>query len=376
VACAVAAALARRSGGDRGPRRAGGDHGDPGAGLGGRVARDSGRTLVLGFSAKGSIPVSRPAVAHPPEPLCFAAKLRNAGSVKRLLVLFALVSCGHDVPARAPPLRAEASTSADAALHTGTCSSDMVHVPGGTFSMGSPDTIGDAREHPQHRVSLSAYCIDKTEVTVAAYARCVASSECTRARAPARFTGYGDFFNAMRAERQDHPVNGVNWNQAQAYCDAMHKRLPTEAEWEYAARGTDGRTFPWGNDAPGAKRLNACGGECRELGKSLGDEWPVMYEDSDGWGATAPVGSFPDGASPFGALDMAGNLLEWTADWLGPYAADASANPHGATDGSYRVIRGGQWYNHDVGLVRAAYRSGAEPAISDTFIGFRCARGD
>jgi formylglycine-generating enzyme required for sulfatase activity len=137
------------------------------------------------------------------------------------------------------------------------CPSDMVHVPGGRFSMGSPGVGGDD-EHPQHQVTLAGYCIDRIEVTVVAYTRCVASGKCTAAQEPAK-AGFDSLCNGTRADRQEHPVNCVDWNQATAYCGWVKKRLPSEAEWEYAARGGDGRMYPWGNDAPSAKRLNACG---------------------------------------------------------------------------------------------------------------------
>ena len=194
------------------------------------------------------------------------------------------------------------------------CPSDMVHVAGGTFLMGSPTGRGSYHEYPQHQVTLTGYCIDKTEVTVAAYMQCVASGKCTAAQEPSA-EGFDSLCNGTRADRQNHPVNCVDWNQAAAYCAWAKKRLPSEAEWEYAARGSEGRTYPWGNEAPSAKRLNACGSECRALGKRQGKDWAVIYEDSDGWEATAPVGSFQRGASPFGVLDMAGNVWEWTADW-------------------------------------------------------------
>jgi formylglycine-generating enzyme required for sulfatase activity len=251
----------------------------------------------------------------------------------------------------------------------------MVHVPGGTFSMGSPNGVGDEDERPQHQVTLSDYCIDKTEVTVAAYRRCVASGTCTAAPEPTK-DGIDSLCNGTRADRHDHPVNCVDWNQAEAYCAWANKRLPSEAEWEHAARGGDGRTYPWGNEAPSVKRLNACGSECRVLGKRLGREWKVMYEDNDGREATAPVGSFPSGASPFGALDMAGNVWEWTADWYGAYMAGASTNPHGPKDGTTRVIRGGGWFDIDAAWLRGAIRDGYGSADRYADVGFRCARGD
>ena len=246
----------------------------------------------------------------------------------------------------------------------------MVRVPAATFRMGSADGVGDDDEHPAHDATLSAYCIDRTEVTVRAYAVCVAARRCVPAH-----VAVSPFCN--RADRPDHPINCVDWNQAVAYCTWTGKRLPTEAEWEYAARGTDGRIYPWGNEAPSAKRLNACGAECVAMGKrALGRDWPAMYDGSDGWDTTAPVGSYPAGASPFGALDMAGNVWEWTGDWREDYAAGAATNRRGAATGSARVNRGGGWHGHLPGDARAAMRSADDPARQSNSIGFRCARGD
>jgi formylglycine-generating enzyme required for sulfatase activity len=258
----------------------------------------------------------------------------------------------------------------------------MVPVPAGTFRMGSPDGVGDTAEHPQHEVTLSAYCVDRTEVTVKAYAECVASKSCPVASTTVNWTRYSaaeaklysQFCN--RDDHADHPINCVDWSQASAYCAWVGKRLPTEAEWEYAARGNDDRLYPWGNDAPSAKRINACGGECVAMAKRLlNQEWVRMYDGMDGWETTDPVGSFPAGASPFGALDMAGNVLEWTADWYGPYSMATPPNPHGAKTGSSRVARGGGWFDIVADGIRAAFRVAVGPSVRLSYLGFRCSRG-
>lgn len=230
--------------------------------------------------------------------------------------------------------------------------------------MGTPpDGPGDADESPMHEVTLSAYCMDRTEVTVKAYTDCVAAQRCP----PTPFMEYsithtpGDvkrnsqFCN--RADRPDHPINCIDWNQAVAYCQWAGGRLPTEAEWEYAARGPERREYPWGDDPPSSKYLN-------------------MYGTIDRYTTTAPVGSFPDGASPFGVLDMAGNVWEWTADWYGPYPAAPVTNPRGPETGTTRALRGGGWMNLAPGAVRAALRSWGEPRDRMMTLGFRCARGD
>jgi formylglycine-generating enzyme required for sulfatase activity len=242
----------------------------------------------------------------------------------------------------------------------------MVHVPSGRFAMGSPDGVGDDDEHPRHDVTVSAFCIDRTEVTVTAYEACIAAKRCS---APHR--EISPYCN--RPDRGDHPVNCVDWNQAVAYCGWLGRRLPTEAEWEYAARGSDGRRYPWGNEPPSEKRLNACGPECVAFGKrELGREWPAIYEADDGWVTTAPVGSYPAGASPFGALDMAGNVWEWTADWRDDYPASAVADPHGPATGSGRIQRGNGWHAHRAVDVRAAARDAGDPAVPTNSTGLRC----
>jgi formylglycine-generating enzyme required for sulfatase activity len=247
--------------------------------------------------------------------------------------------------------------------------------------MGSPDGTGDADEHPQHPVTLSAYCIDRTEVTVAAYAACAEAGACDApshivlwsAYAPEETRRYSRWCN--QSDRPDHPINCVDWDQAAAYCAWRGKRLPTEAEWEYAARGADGRNYPWGNAAPSAPLLDLCGIECAAMARrDLLEEWKAMYAGDDGWESTAPVGRYPGGASPFGALDMAGNVWEWTADWYSPYTAAPSVDPRGAPTGTSRVSRGAGWASRNPSKARAADRNWLDPKIRDCDLGFRCAR--
>jgi formylglycine-generating enzyme required for sulfatase activity len=246
------------------------------------------------------------------------------------------------------------------------CPDGMVPVAAGRFAMGSAD------EPPVHDVALSAFCIDRTEVTVQAYAACVATKKCT----PAVVTT-----SPLCSRDPDHPVTCVDWYQAAAYCAASGNRLPSEAEWEYAARGSDGRRYPWGNEPPSAKRLDACGRECVAFAKrTLGRDWVAMYDGDDGWPTTAPVGSYPAGASPFGVLDMAGNVWEWTADWRGDYPmnprgpATAVVNPHGPATGTAKIDRGGGWHGHLEVDARATTRSSDAPTLHSNSIGFRCAR--
>jgi formylglycine-generating enzyme required for sulfatase activity len=291
---------------------------------------------------------------------------RQGLTVVPMLIAVLVTGCPSSASKR---VTAQPAVSRRTGSLPGSCPERMVPVPAGTFRMGSPEGVGDDDEHPAHDVTLSAYCIDKTEVTVKAYAACVADGRCVSAHVEV-----SPFCN--RDDRPDHPITCVDWNQATTYCAWMGKRLPTEAEWEYAARGSDGRAYPWGNDAPSAKRLNACGSECVAMGRRvLGRDWHAMYDASDGWETTAPVGSFPAGASPFGALDMAGNVWEWTSDWYGDYEAAAATNPRGPNAGSARVNRGDGWHGHLASNVRAAIRSANTPELRSNSMGFRCARG-
>jgi formylglycine-generating enzyme required for sulfatase activity len=180
------------------------------------------------------------------------------------------------------------------------------------------------------------------------------------------------------AERGNHPINCIDWEMADAFCKAAAPsgRLHTEAEWEYATRGPDGRRFPWGDDWPDAKRLNACDAECMAWGKKNHVEERAMYESSDGFATTSPVGSFPAGASPFGLEDVVGNVWEWTADWYAPYTAAMQTAPHGPdaeVDGKGRVIRGGAWNGAYPAWVRPTFRYHDEPGKQSYGIGFRCA---
>jgi len=176
----------------------------------------------------------------------------------------------------------------------------------------------------------------------------------------------------------NHPVNCVDWDMASTFCQAAtpRGRLPTEAEWEFATRGSDGRKFPWGDEWPDAKHLNACDKDCVAWGKKNRVEEKSMYESSDGFANTAPVGSFPLGDSPFGLSDVVGNVWEWTADWYAPYASAAETNPKGPeaeVDGDGRVIRGGAWNGAYPAWVRPTFRYHDSPEKRSYGIGFRCA---
>jgi len=258
---------------------------------------------------------------------------------------------------------------------TPSCPSGMVEIPSGSYLMGADD--GDADERPTHQVTVAGFCMDRTEVTVAMYEECVSRSLCSPAWKTADWPGIDEedqkldsqFCTGGRPELGDHPINCVDWSQADTYCRAVGKRLPTEEEWEYAARGTDGRTYPWGNEAPGANLLNALGDECVAMGERLGRPgWKSMFNGSDGWESTAPVGSYPAGASPFGVLDMAGNVWELTS-------SGHSQDYLSERDDEAHVIRGGGWGYGDPSFVRTANRGTNPPAYRGADIGFRCATG-
>jgi eukaryotic-like serine/threonine-protein kinase len=233
----------------------------------------------------------------------------------------------------------------------------------------NPAAAGECPSSMVRVAGATSFCIDKTEVTLAAYRACVVASGCTAlASAPsgnglkdAQIVKLGPLCNGPHDDRLQHPVNCVDWTQAKTYCEWAHARLPTEAEWEFAARGPDSLRYPWGTEAPGPKRVNACGSECAAMFKrTLGSVFQPMYAESDGWESTAPVGQFQDGASPSGALDMAGNVGEWVDTWN--------------EKKDKRVFRGGGWDLTKVDKLSTTRRDAAPPDVRSVIVGFRCAR--
>jgi len=210
----------------------------------------------------------------------------------------------------------------------------MVSIPAGSFMMGSND--GEADEKPVHRVSVAGFAMDVTEVTTAAYSACVQAGRCSAA-------GTDAYCNYGHSDKNNHPINCVDWDQATAYCASVGKRLPTEEEWEYAARGTDGRKYSWGNEEPGTR---AC--------------WNQRSARS-----TCSVGSYASGV--FGLKDMAGNVYEWTASG---YSSDYRNN----RGNSARVHRGGGWYAQVASFLRSSSRDWNAPSDRISYLGFRCAR--
>jgi formylglycine-generating enzyme required for sulfatase activity len=250
------------------------------------------------------------------------------------------------------------------------CPAGMVLVPGERILFGTPE---GKQQNPLREVLALEVCISRTEVTVSEYAACVSAGRCP----PAPTTSFdGDIdggpspldatCNGARADRKDHPINCVNLTMAEGYCLWAGARLPTEREWEHAARGADGRDYPWGADTPAPGRLNACDGDCRDLAGKVGITTDVLFRQSDGWAATAPVGSFPAGASPCGALDMAGNVAEWTSSPLCKGGVDTCRSRR-------NVVRGGSWLTTKEEQARASARSARDPSARDPGVGFRCA---
>jgi formylglycine-generating enzyme required for sulfatase activity len=234
---------------------------------------------------------------------------------------------------------------------TGKDGAPMVLIPAGEFMMGSreDDKSAGSDERPAHRVYLDAYYIDQYEVTTARYATFFQETE-------RRESAY--WSEQVVKQHGNKPVVGVNWDNAGAYCERIGKRLPTEAEWEKAARGTDQRAYPWGNQAPTDQRAN------------FNRIW-----DKDPYERLTDVGSFEGGKSPYGAYDMAGNVWEWVADWYDEdyYSKSPERNPTGPSSGQFRVIRGGSWF-YAPHLVRSALRLRNTPTTRSVLIGFRCAQ--
>lgn len=276
----------------------------------------------------------------------------------------------------------------------------LVYIPSGGFTMGSSDAdalaaferckevFGEqctweryADETPLHTVTLDEFWIDQTEVTNAMYARFLnemgnCTSESLRCKVVWYAAGQEDARLALvegiwepQSGYEEHPVTSVTWHGASAYCEWAGRRLPSEAEWERAARGTSLEPYPWGEELPDGNTANFCDRNCSQ------DSMDPAIDD--GYAGTAPVGSYPEGQSPFGVLDLSGNVWEWTADWYdaGYYQKSPEDNPEGPRSWGFKVIRGGSFLSIDM-ILRAATR--ADENINSAYgsLGFRCASSE
>jgi formylglycine-generating enzyme required for sulfatase activity len=225
----------------------------------------------------------------------------------------------------------------------------MATIPAGEFWMGVDGLQGLDDERPRHKVRLDAYAMDLYEVTVGRYAIFLTSS----GRTPPLFWDTVDL-----SEHAERPVIGVEWDDAEAYCRWAGKRLPTEAEWEHAARGPDGRSYPWGNQTPTPELANYA------LGARFSYSQTLM-----------PVGHYEKGKSPYGMYDMAGNVWEWVQDWYGTnyYEVSEEHNPHGPEQGQFKVLRGGSWSELPKYLLTYG-RFKLPPNTRNSYVGFRCAK--
>lgn len=260
------------------------------------------------------------------------------------------------VDAPAPLPSAKPSTKPSAATAPPKCPADMVGAPAGAFQI-------PARSDPSR---VAAFCLDRTEVSVDAYERCTTAGKCTEPdayEATNPSPRWRITCNWKNAGRGAHPVNCVDLAQASAYCVFAGRRLPSEDEWEWAARGGDeARVYPWGYDLPSSKHANVCGTECAANAKAkLGADFVPMAGVADPYAETAPVGSFAGGASRWGALDLAGNVHEWTTSTFGGGSANVS-------------VRGGAWDSYQYASIWTTQRRSLAPAMKNSTVGFRCAK--
>jgi formylglycine-generating enzyme required for sulfatase activity len=303
-----------------------------------------------------------------------------------LVFVLSVTAASPSPPARPAAPTFEAHTGRATVVHRPL--EAMVPIHGGLFTMGASAEVQNAAlelcreeisarnrhqcvrdavdsEGPQQRVFVSDFSIDRVEVTVASYRACVRAGAC----APTPLA-----LSDSRFIAPEFPITSVTYDEASDYCSWRGARLPTEAEWERAARGTDGRVWPWGNVLkPNALNHGRFVGSDDVDGS---DRTPLIRPDaSDGAAFLAPVGAHPDGASPEGVLDMAGNVMEWTADYYRPESPQslATVNPHGPDVGAMRSVRGGSWRQPPF-FARTSYREAAAPETRSTEIGFRCAR--
>ena len=269
-----------------------------------------------------------------------------------------------------PEAPAAPDAGAPAPARAGACPTGMAEIPGGTFVMG--DDRPDTGTGPEHRVTLDSFCLDAKLVTLDEYTRCSTCSHSPPSMpypmpavvwesylADMKKPGARGGCNHAGEGRGDHPKNCVTWDQAMTYCKSLGKTLPTEAQWEYAARGgAEQRKWSIGGAVPTIH--TAC----------IGYE-PVAGQDHEEKG-TCPVGEYPAGA--FGLFNMVGNVEQWTADWHGPYGPDPQKNPTGPSSGEVRTQRGVPADSYVTEWANSTARGAASPEWTDAHVGFRCAK--
>lgn len=346
-------------------------------GLGSTVWQRNNVTAVAALSGDKPVPSATPAATPTPFPTATAttAPTRATGSQPSA----ATPILPSPTPTATPDNDVDVDTAQGAADPTAVVTREidgmpMRYVPGGTFTMGAADDdfLAGVDEKPQHQVTLSGFYMDQFEVSVAQYAaflneigdyeRACGNVDCTLPRSRVGFTsrlldedlGDGTIQYVPETGYSNHPANHISWYGAQSYCEFVGGRLPTEAEWEYAARGKDGRVYPWGNSPP--------------------DNTRAVF-NSESYNDLLPVDAQPDGASPFGIYAMAGSMWEWTADWYDEdsYERGNTRNPTGPEAGLTRVIRGGSWpFNNGADRLRASNRHSLDPEFISATMGFRC----
>jgi formylglycine-generating enzyme required for sulfatase activity len=287
----------------------------------------------------------------------------------RVLFLLLLLPISHSPPAISSPLP-----------------DDMVMIPAGEFLMGSPaGAAGLPDEQPQRAVYLGSFLIDRYEVSNEAYRAFVTA---TQHRVPENSNPAATLWSdrGPMPGIEQHPVVNVSWTDADAYCRWAGKRLPTEAEWEKAARGTDGRTYPWGNNWDLSLANSASYWAGRTIHFDSGADWDAFWLRGEGARIakekglhgevlTLPVGSFSQAVSPYGLHDMAGNAAEWVNDWYDPnfYRTGPLTDPHGPSRGAIKAMRGGSWLKPAISL-RTSDRDWGTMDSRPSGTGFRCAK--
>ena len=261
-----------------------------------------------------------------------------------------VIPAATEIPATSVPTITPIPTLGVGSTMIGNDGMVLLYVPSGEFLMGASydDVMGAVDERYQHPVTLDAFWIDQTEITNAMYAKCVSAGVCSE---PKVKNSYSREYYYDGPEFANYPVINVDWNMANTYCGWAGRSLPSEAQWEKAARGVDGSLYPWGNDPADSSLLN--------YKENVGD--------------TTEVGKYPGGQSTYGAYDMAGNVWEWVNDWHDQtyYKNSPTLNPLGPDAGQTRVLRGGSWLNSGYD-VRASNRNDQAPTDFYNVLGFRC----